>query len=58
LTNDLQQPEFITKSVEGAIVCARSTIAKAQVLIRDNDKKLDNEKMRAEKLEVARDWVQ
>ena len=58
LTDDLQQSKFITKSAEGAISSPRAVIAKTQALIRDNEKKLANEKQRAEELEAARDQVQ
>jgi len=44
LTDDPQQSEFITKSVEGAIASARLTIAKAQTLIQDKEQKLANVK--------------
>jgi len=57
LIDNLQQPEFITKSTEGPIVSARAAIVKAQALIRDNEQKLANKKKRTEELEAARDWV-
>ena len=57
MIDNLQQPEFITKSTEGPIVSARAAIVKAQALIRDNEQKLANKKKRTEELEAARDWV-
>jgi len=50
LTDDLQRSVIVIKNAAGVTVSAQATIAKAQALIQDNEKKLVNEKKKVEEL--------
>ena len=56
--NDLQRSRIVTKNAESVIASARAAIAKTQVLIRDDELKLTNERKRVEELEAAKGQVQ
>jgi len=55
---DLQRSEIVTKGAEGVIAIAWAAIAKAQVLIHDNELKVTNEKKRNQELKATKSQVQ
>jgi len=53
--NDFQKAELNAKSVEDLIAYGRYAIAKAQILLQDNEQTLEQEKRKMEKLTVKKD---